>query len=143
MIAKHPLTGFGIGSFYLHSVSFASAGDPNAFTPDFAHNAFLQIAVEDGVPVAAMFVLLLANIVFLAMRTSIRMNGPQPLGLLRGSIPFALLFGVAAYIETQMTANSLNVYASNQFFFWFLMAALFSLVKGEAILDSTRPPDQQ
>ena len=33
---------------------------------------------------------------------------------------------LTAYLLTQMTANSLNVYVSNQFFFWFLMAALFS-----------------
>lgn len=32
---------------------------------------------------------------------------------------------LGAYLLTQMTANSLNVYVSNQFFFWFLMAAGF------------------
>ena len=33
---------------------------------------------------------------------------------------------LVAYLITQMTANALNIYVSNQFFFWFLMAALFS-----------------
>ena len=31
---------------------------------------------------------------------------------------------LVAYLITQMTANALNIYISNQFFFWFLMAAL-------------------
>jgi O-antigen ligase len=31
---------------------------------------------------------------------------------------------LTTYLLTQMTANALNVYISNQFFFWFLMAAL-------------------
>lgn len=30
---------------------------------------------------------------------------------------------LVAYLITQMTANALNIYVSNQFFFWFLMAA--------------------
>ena len=39
---------------------------------------------------------------------------------------------LTAYLLTQMTANSLNVYVSNQFFFWFLMAgALCASPKSE------------
>ena len=34
---------------------------------------------------------------------------------------------LTAYLITQMTANALNIYVSNQFFFWFLMAALLSV----------------
>ena len=36
----------------------------------------------------------------------------------------AVTMALTAYLITQMTANALNIYVSNQFFFWCLMAAL-------------------
>jgi O-antigen ligase len=39
----------------------------------------------------------------------------------------AVTMALVAYLITQMTANALNIYVSNQFFFWFLMAAALSV----------------
>jgi hypothetical protein len=38
-----------------------------------------------------------------------------------------IMLAMGAYLQTQMTANSLNVYASHQFFFGFLLVALLAL----------------
>jgi hypothetical protein len=39
---------------------------------------------------------------------------------------------LGVYVQTNLTSNSLNIYASNQFFFWFLMAAVLGMTQGEA-----------
>ena len=38
---------------------------------------------------------------------------------------------LGVYVQTNLTSNSLNIYASNQFFFWFLMAAVLSMTQGD------------
>jgi hypothetical protein len=39
---------------------------------------------------------------------------------------------LCVYVQTNLTSNSLNIYASNQFLFWFLMAAVLGMTQGEA-----------
>lgn len=127
MIRERPFIGHGTGSFYLTSVRFARTGDPLADRPDFAHNVFLQIAAEEGVPVATLFAGLVAWTLLCGFRTWIRQRaaGPQCSADALPILGVTLAFG--AYLQTQMTANSLNVYISNQFFFWFLMAAILAI----------------
>ena len=173
MIQEHPLTGHGIGSFYLTSVRFARPGDPYADRPEFAHNFLLQMAAELGVPAAALFAALLGAALWRGYRAARSLTEvPGSIPLRRGfggqesqvsriqppttaapqigsSVPsaespekadtiltpdscllspqhemLAVTMALTAYLLTQMTANSLNVYVSNQFFFWFLMAAV-------------------
>jgi O-antigen ligase len=127
MIQRHPFVGSGIGSFYIMSVNYAQPNDPGAATPDFAHNVFLQIAAEEGVPIAALF----AGFIAWVLSCGICIWRRQKAASLTGSSHVMLTLGatlaLGAYLQTQMTANSLNVYVSNQFFFWFLMAAILAL----------------
>jgi hypothetical protein len=117
MIAEKPLLGHGIGTFFALSPRFAEVDDPWATRPDFAHNFLLQFGAELGVPA----LVLLAALLGLACARGLAA------GMHRTGAPNAMLgatLAVGAYLQTQLTANSLNVYPSNQFFLWFLVATL-------------------
>ncbi len=138
IIRERPLLGHGIGSFYLTSPGYAKAGDPYAPVPDFAHNVFLQIAAEQGVVVAALFAGLVGWTLWRGVRAWQKTGGRQA-AIIPGDrtseerltlLGTTLALGV--YVQTNLTSNSLNIYASNQFFFWFLMAAVLSMTRGEA-----------
>lgn len=111
MIQARPWSGHGIGSFYLTSRQFARPGDPLADKPDFAHNVWLQVAAEQGIPAA----LLLASVVAGALGQGLRRRPPS-----RAALACTLALG--AYLMTGLTGNSLNVYPSNQFFFWLVLS---------------------
>ncbi len=123
MIQEQPLTGHGIGSFYLKSVQYAQDGDLYAAVPDFAHNFLLQFAAELGVPAALLLAALIGFTLIRGYRLSrqaIQMPGSDLTVL-------GVTMALTAYLITQMTANALNIYPSNQFFFWFLVAAISQL----------------
>jgi O-antigen ligase len=157
MIQDQPITGHGVGSFYLTSVRFARPGDPYADIPNFAHNFLLQMAAELGVPSAALFLALILFTLWQGYRKSgarRKFQVPSPkfqdhgVGNLEAggerwtaegeghdgrtvrrsngqdSAILGVTMALVAYLITQMTANALNIYVSNQFFFWFLMAAV-------------------
>lgn len=138
MIREHPIAGNLIGSFYLTSPKYAVPDDSFASRPDFAHNVFLQLAAELGVPIALLFAMICGCALFCAcsklhlFRIAVgvpavqgRPSGRNPVAI--GNVRYLILLGttlaLSAYLLTQMTANSLNVYASNQIIFWFLIAA--------------------
>jgi hypothetical protein len=137
MIRERPLLGHGVGSFYLSSPSYAKAGDPYAPVPNFAHNVFLQIAAEQGVLVAALFAGLIGWTLWRGMRAWQATGGRQAVIIPgeRASQDRLTLLGttlaLGVYVQTNLTSNSLNIYASNQFFFWFLMAAVLSMTQKE------------
>ena len=122
MVRERPFFGHGIGASYLTSVHYTRPGDPMANVPDFMHNFLLQIATEQGLFVAAAYAWLIGSVLWQALRRTMLVRGQQ----FREHSP-VLGAGIAltTYLITQMTANSLNVYISNQFFFWFLMAAVW------------------
>ncbi len=138
MIRERPLLGHGVGSFYLSSPRYAKAGDPYAPIPNFAHNVFLQIAAEQGVVVAALFAGLIGWTLWRGVRAWQTTGGRQAPVIPgdRNSEERLTLLGttlaLGVYVQTNLTSNSLNIYASNQFFFWFLMAAVLSMTQGEA-----------
>lgn len=126
MIIERPLTGHRIGSFYLTSMQYASIGDPYASKPDFAHNIFLQMGAELGVPMVLLFAGLAGWTLWLGFRNWFKNNA---LGLGASNKALTILgisLALGAYLETGLTGNSLNVYISDQFFFWFLMAAVLA-----------------
>jgi hypothetical protein len=121
MLYARPATGFGIGSSFLEGIKFASPNDPDAAMPGFAHNLFLQFAVELGIPAAAV-------LAALTLGTSL-------LGLLGRTMAFvedanakAACLAALTYLSTQMSANSLNVYFSQQFFYWLLPATILASI---------------
>ena len=142
MIRERPLLGHGIGSFYLSSPGYAKTGDPYAPVPDFAHNVFLQIAAEQGVVVAALFAGLIGWTLWRGVRAWQATGGRQAVIIPgdRNSEERLTLLGttlaLGVYVQTNLTSNSLNIYASNQFFFWFLMAAVLGMTQGGKTVES-------
>ena len=130
MLQKHPLTGHGIGSFYLTSKDYATHGDYRENEPDFAHNIFLQIATEQGVPIAALLAGLCSWTLYQGFSAWIKRRNASKDGSDHALACLGVLLALSAYLETGMTGNSLNVYVSNQFFFWFLVAALIMTSEG-------------
>jgi O-antigen ligase len=131
MVHQHPMVGHGIGSFYLMSVNYAEPDDPYATKPDFAHNVFLQIAAEEGVPIAALFAGLIAWTLGCGFCTWLRQRAATAKCSADALLILGATLALGAYLQTQMTANSLNVYVSNQFFFWFLMVAILAISEHE------------
>jgi O-antigen ligase len=137
MIEARPLYGHMIGSFYLTSTKYAAAGDPYATRPDFAHNAVIQVAAELGVPIAVLFSVFCGFTLYIGFsKCSVSSKWTNP-GKIGTQAPSSMSYfnakilpllganlALAVYLATQMTANSLNVYPTNQFFFWFLMALI-------------------
>ena len=149
MIRERPLLGHGIGSFYISSPRYAKAVDQATLKrlqefygssyngPDFAHNVFLQIAAEQGILVAALFAGLICWTLWRGVRAW-QATGGRKAAIIPGDrnseerltlLGTTLALGV--YVQTNLTSNSLNIYASNQFFFWFLMAAVLSMTQGD------------
>lgn len=124
MIKARPVTGHGIGSFYMKSVDFARPEDPFGKTMDFAHNTVLQVAAEVGAPAAILFIFLTVSLISFAFSAGKKERKDSSLDYKTG---WALNLALLTYILTQMTANSLNVYPSNQFFFWGCVGILFSI----------------
>jgi O-antigen ligase len=123
MIQSRPWTGHGVGSFYRTSPKFALKNDPMGAEPNFAHNFILQFAAELGIPATLLFCSLIGAAWYKGYRlTRADLNAKNG-----NRVPLALLLALTTYLITQMTANSLNIYVSHQFLFWFLIAALLTL----------------
>jgi O-antigen ligase len=135
MATARPLVGHGIGSFYLKSINYGNSEDPIAKTPNFAHNVFLQLAAEIGLPVAASFLVFVSWVLCLGLRNGRRKIGAGIEDEEDAFISVALTLALATYMLTQMTANSLNVYVSNQFFFWFLVAGIVGADRSRRDMD--------
>jgi hypothetical protein len=123
MIKNRPWPGHGVGSFYLTSPKFALKNDPLGAEPNFAHNFILQLATELGIPATLLFCSLIGAAWYKGFRLT-RAALKEENGDL---VPLALFLALTTYLITQMTANSLNIYVSHQFIFWFLIAALLTL----------------
>ena len=137
MIRERPLLGHGVGSFYLTSPRYANTNNWLAPIPNFAHNVFLQIASEQGLLVAALFAGLIGWTLWRGLQAWQAPGGRQAAIIPddRISADRLTLLGttlaLGVYVQTNLTSNSLNIYASNQFFFWFLMAAVLSMTQGD------------
>ena len=128
MIQSRPWTGHGSGSFYLTSPKFALKNDPYGAVPNFAHNFILQFAAELGIPATLLFCCLIGAVWYKGYRLT-RADLKAKNG---NRVPLALFLALTTYLITQMTANSLNIYVSHQFLFWFLIAALLTLPDSKA-----------
>ena len=103
MIQKYPLTGIGLGRFryeYQHSGS-----DEQYYTPYHAHNIYLHIATEQGIPSLLLFlwmVTIICRQVFVMRKT----NDLWRMGVFMGASGFlisALIYGLADNILHQRT----------------------------------------
>lgn len=123
MVVEQPIWGNGIGSFYLKSTRYADSKERSSGLnlPDFAHNAFLQLATELGLPIAIVFGSIV--IAALAAPAVLCKKASNTFSVLILCTASPISMALAVYVLTQLTANSLNIYPSNQFYFWVLAAA--------------------
>jgi O-antigen ligase len=115
MIEARPWFGHGPGSSYLLSGQFDGRGSDD---PHFLHNSVLQLAAEAGLPAGLFLILVLGIVVIRAIpvarsRTVVSAN------------TCALTVGCVGYLGTQLTANAINIYPTQVFFFWPLFAMLW------------------
>ena len=128
MIQSRPWAGHGVGSFFLTSTQFARVGDPVGSQPEFAHNFILQFAAELGIPAT----LLLCGIISAALINGFERSKTVLRNKERDLTPLALFIALFAYLVSQMTFGALNIYIGQQYFFWFLIAALLTLPNSQA-----------
>jgi O-antigen ligase len=128
MIQSRPWSGHGVGSFFLTSTRFARKGDLLGSQPEFAHNFILQFAAELGIPAT----LLLCGIISAALIKGFKRSKTVIRNKERDSTPLALFIALFTYLVSQMTFGALNIYIGQQYFFWFLIAALLTLPNSQA-----------
>jgi len=94
MIAAYPLTGVGLGNFKAAMVSYK---DPNEPIISIAHNTYLEIAAEMGVPTLVLFLALIGiscASLERARRRALRLRsallGQMALGMEAGVFGFAV-----------------------------------------------------
>jgi O-antigen ligase len=126
MIGSAPLAGHGIGTYYRLYPDFSSMGSAPANSrdlfyhgPENAHNYYIQLAADLGVPALLIFMLLLFYVYRAAYSSITAAAYPQPLRV-------GLVAGISGYLITCLTNHSLLLPAQ-QFLFWFAAAALLLL----------------
>jgi hypothetical protein len=115
LISKYPVTGIGLGRFRDEYQRHAPPGMYH--TPYHAHNIYLQIAVEQGIPSLLLFLWMLA-VIFRQIFTLRRSDDFWRLGLFIGGSGFlisALVYGLADHILHQRPL----------LMFWFVIGLIF------------------
>ena len=133
MIRTHPLFGVGLGNFKLIMPSYLPK---NEWVISIAHNTYIEIAAEMGIPALFVFIsiLMFSYLALGRVYKKTATNGPQLLNLASVAIQTGLAgYGVAAFFLS----------AEYQKFLWlmvFLSAAIPYLQKTSAVQDLAFQP---
>lgn len=122
IIAAYPLTGTGPGSFYRISQNFTTDEQRWPNFHENAHNYFLQISAEGGLPFGIIFICLVAGLVW---RGLFRSHGDDVVENDDSVFVQALAVGACGYLVTMMTGHPLLL-LTQQFLFWFTLAVIAS-----------------
>lgn len=115
MIGERPLSGIGIGRYFKDVSLFADRRDTLIRPQENAHNYFLQLAAETGLPTLAAWLALIATVT-LGGRRAARAR-PEGLAWLRAGGAGA----VAAFLATCLTGHPLLL-REGQIVFWTMLA---------------------
>lgn len=134
MIKDYPLTGVGVGNFYRNNVSYENSYFDEGYLErvfgkrhlENAHNYYLQMAAELGVPGVVLFLSLLFSLYYRQIALVRENNELLPKEI--SVQPF--LCGLGAYLLTLFTGHPLLL-SSQQFLFWAIVAII---AKGQDIL---------
>ena len=128
LLRAQPLTGVGFGEFNFAWTLTAFAGRPTAFF-DHTHNLPLQLAVELGLPLAGVVLLLLAAALMLGWRRAARAGQGDAGTAGRAALVLVLMVGLHSLVEYPLW------YA-----YFLLPAALaWGLVLGTPAADGAKP----
>ncbi|MBU0664991.1 MAG: O-antigen ligase family protein [Proteobacteria bacterium] len=117
MVKDFPLTGVGVGNFYRNNVSYENRSLGKGYVEN-AHNYYLQLSSELGIPGIFLFISILASLYLPKLTPAGRAGG------LASEIsvkPF--LYGLGAYLVTMLTGHPLLL-PSQQFLFWSMVAII-------------------
>jgi O-antigen ligase len=116
MVVDRPLTGVGIGRYYKEVSAYATKPDELIRPQENAHNYFLQVAAELGLPGIAVFLALVALpfVVWRSLQLRPGASPPSPW------LPAAVA-GIAAHVLTWLTGHPLLI-RDGQMTFWPLVA---------------------
>ncbi len=117
MVKDFPFTGVGTGNFYRYNVSYENKSLGKGYVEN-AHNYYLQLAAELGLPGISLFFLILASLYLSKLTPLGRGEDLTPEIAVK---PF--LYGLGAYLMTMLTGHPLLL-ASQQFLFWSIVAII-------------------
>jgi len=126
MIADRPLTGVGIGRYYDQSMLYASSAISWIYPVENAHNFFLQVAGEIGLPGLVLLITIVGSIGFDAARAIAR--NPRDMRLIGCAV------GALTMIVTWLSGHPLLV-REVAFSFWILLGLLVALA-GSVLIGS-------
>jgi O-antigen ligase len=133
MIAAHPLAGIGIGRFYKDLAAWAPDPDALIRRQENAHNYFLQVAAEQGLPALAAFLGLLATALWYPLRVLRQRAAPETKRL-----ALAAAAGVMGFSITCLTGHPLLIH-EGQLTFWPLVGLAMLLGGAGGTLSEPRP----
>ncbi len=119
IIEENPFLGTGIGTFFRVSTAYYPTYGPYGTTwHENAHNYYLQIAAELGIPALCLFLF----IIFTIYNKSLQLLSiSDEIGI--NTYIKGLLLGLTAYLMTCLTGHPL-LHVTQQFMFWFIIAAI-------------------
>jgi len=122
----YPFTGSGVGSYFRVSPYFNNSNSDswNGYYEN-AHNYYLQMGADLGIPALLLFFSIIFVTVVSCSKCSSRNLTPSWQCLKEGAF-----FGFIAYLLTMLTGHPL-ILSSHQFLFWFMIALLCFNVKNE------------
>jgi O-antigen ligase len=118
MVADHPITGSGVGSYYKLSPSYVGADDSPMMWGfrEHTHNYYLQFAAEMGLPALVVFL----AIVFCTLRTGLSAISKDKN---QTGITFGIISGLSAYLITCLAGHPLLL-TNQQLLFWSALALI-------------------
>ncbi len=138
IIAAYPISGSGIGSFWRESRDYHFFSDkPHAIKIENAHNYYLQLAADAGIP-ALVFFLAIFYLVFSSGFKKIRL---ADISSIEKSSHKGFLLGIAGYLITMFAGHPLLL-PVQQFCFWMIIAQAVDLQNSPLSDDaSSRQPN--
>ena len=118
MIKVHPVLGFGVNTYSKHFPEYKPAEYPD---DRYAHNCYLQMASEIGIPGALLFLAFIFMALFASFKRIVSLPDGTRKSLAVGLFGGTLGFVLNSAVDTHLYSLTLAV------FFYILLGSLFSL----------------
>jgi O-antigen ligase len=132
MIASSPVFGIGPGNFHQKYIEFRKNRTGRELS--HAHNDFLNVAAESGIPCVVLFVLLWLLVLFYLYKAYMRCPDGFQKGLLLGSFLASVVFVVMAQFEAFFADEEVRLLLM---FFWGIGMAVLGNLKASERLSET------
>ena len=106
MIKVHPVLGFGVNTYSKHFADYRPSDYPDV---RYAHNCYLQMASEIGLPGMVLFILFLAAVFIICLKNMGRLTDSFVKGLSSGLFAGLIGFALNSMVDTHLYSVSLAV----------------------------------